>query len=217
MILYPYVYRYFHLVLKFCLFCLLIQADCQPSDFLFSLWGLQILHFYLNSVPPPSHSNLWILLSILSTIFLIFLSAILKPSTLDFDVSVLGANLKWNESYLYIFSRHLLCLPELNQWLIDLGIYYIFICKHAWDLPLWTDMDQKINAKKAVGIIKVTLLHISHIILQKNLTILQPWCSRGINISPWSLPRKCFFTYGEECYLSLISLFYEHAVLYHHL
>lgn len=86
MILYPYLYRYFHLLLKFCHFCLLFQADCQSSDFLLFLWGLQILHFYLNSVPPPPHSNLWILLSTLLTIFLIFLSAMLKPNPLGFDL-----------------------------------------------------------------------------------------------------------------------------------
>jgi len=37
LILYPYLYRYFHLLLKFCLFYLFIQTDCQPADFLFFL------------------------------------------------------------------------------------------------------------------------------------------------------------------------------------
>lgn len=95
LILYPYLCRYFHLLLKICFFCLLIQTDCQPSYFQFSLWGLQILHFYLNSVPLPPHSNLCILLSTLLTIFLIFLPAILKPSSLGFDLFLSGVPI-WN-------------------------------------------------------------------------------------------------------------------------
>lgn len=66
------------------------------------------------------------------------------------------------------FSQHLEYLPGQNRW-IDWGIYYLFISKHAWELPLWVDTGWKRNAKKSVGIIKVTLLYISHINLQNQI------------------------------------------------
>lgn len=66
------------------------------------------------------------------------------------------------------FSQHLECLSGQNRW-IDWGIYYLFISKHAWELPLWVDTGWKQNAKKSVGIIKIPLLYISHINLQNEI------------------------------------------------
>lgn len=34
--LYSYLYRYFHLFITFCLFCLFVRADCSLANFLFS-------------------------------------------------------------------------------------------------------------------------------------------------------------------------------------